>query len=661
MQWFFLYAVISLFPLYEVDEIMVTATRYPKVLKDIALATVVIDKEEMRERGSFNLGELLHTHAGIDIKDLGQCGVSSISIRGIPSNGTLVLINGHPINSITTGMADLSSIDINGVERIEIIKGPVSSFYGANGLGGVVNIVTIKDYMSPEFELGITPSTTDFTNLSQSQHVFASIGMPLRTGHGGIVGAYHTSDGHRSNMDLNHSHIQSHLSQDFGQASISAVVTYDNKEYGVPGPQPFIDSLHPRPQFGDSSATSLFDREHDKILLGKVEVDWAATDAIHWFTKLFGDREKIDFHSVYRGWLGDTVTEDYEYLTHTIGLHSLAAVTSDNADLIFGLDAHYDTLETAKRSQQTGDTLWHASSYVVGGWIELKKHFGTITTISQIRFDRNSDYGNFVSPGIGIISTVAENFWVKTSLGKAFRAPTFNDLYWPNAGNPSLKPEHGWEYELRLESSPVYNLFAAFSFYLRSIKDRIVWLPTEGSWQPQNANHLSVRGIDCEIYSPINDVLALSLEGTYLNAEQKNTEVIYDFYDPYADTSHTIMAEIERDAAFTPQYQISARLTVKVPHDLAISLSSLWVAEQVNYYPNYNNYPHVSMDVKTLDDYFLMNTNVNKKFFDNLRMSIGIKNLFDVKYAQQFGNSLEDHDYPMPGRTLFTQLVWHYE
>ena len=661
MQWFFFYALISLLPLYEVDEIMVTATRYPKALKDIALATVVIEKEEMRERVSLNLGEILHTQAGIDIKDLGHCGVSSISIRGIPSSGTLVLINGHPINSITTGMADLSSIDITAVERIEIIKGPVSSFYGANGLGGVVNIITMKEYTSPEFELGITPSTTDFTNLLQSQHVFASAGIPFRTSHVGMKGAYHRSDGHRSNMDLSHSHIQGHLNQDFGQTSISAVLTYDDKEYGVPGPQPIIDSLHPTPRFGDSSATSLFDREHDKILLGNIEVDWDATDDIHWFTKLFGNRKILDFHRVYTGWLGDTVTEDYEYLTHTIGLHSLAAVTVDNAELVFGLDAHYDTLETAKESQQTGDTLWHASAYVVGGWIELKKCFGTLTAISQIRFDRNSDYGYFVSPGLGIISTVAENFWIKTSLGKAFRAPTFNDLYWPNAGNPDLKPEHGWEYELRFESSPAHSLFAALSFYLRSIKDRIVWLPTEdGLWQPQNANYLSVRGVDCELHSHINEVLGLSLEGTYLHAQQKNTEVIYDFYDPFADTSHTIVAEIERDAAFTPKYRISARLTANAPHDITFSLCGFWVAEQVNYYPNYDSYPHVSIDVKTLKHYFVLNTNVNKKFFKYLRAAIGIKNLLDVKYAQQFGNTLDDQDYPMPGRMLFAQVAWCY-
>ncbi len=663
MHWLFLYTLITLVPLYEVDEVIVTATRYPKALRDIALATVVIEKEEIEQNGAHSLGELLSAHAGIDVKDIGSHGgVSSIFIRGMPSNGTLVLMNGNPINSITTGMADLSSVDVNAIERIEIIKGPVSSFYGANGLGGVVNIVTVNNYTSPEIVLTITPSTTDSRNLLQSQHLFGSAGIPFGTAHVGIKAAYLKADGDRSNSDLSQYHVQGALGQHFGQLRINAVVTYDDKAYGVPGPQPFIDSLYPVPQLGDSSATSLFDREHDILLLGNVEVDWDVTDDFNWRTRLFGDRKILAFHRVHTGWFGDTVTEDYDYLTHTVGLQSLTAMAANNGELIFGIDAHYDTLETKKESRQTGDTLWHASSYVIGGWFEFKKRIGIVTAIPRIRFDRNSAYGNFVSPGFGMVSAVTQNFWVKISLGKAFRAPTFNDLYWPDGGNPDLRPEHGWEYELRLESALTHNLFSAFSVFVRSIEDRIVWLPADnGSWQPQNADRLAIRGIDCEVYSRLNRALVFSLEGTYLHARQRNSEIIYDFYDPLADTSHTVIAEIERRAAFTPTYRVSARLNADVSHHFALAVCGLLVGEQSNYYPNYDNYPMVLMDVKKLSHYFVLNANVDKVLFKYLTVSVGAKNLLDVQYATQFGNSMYDLDYPMQGRTLFAQVGWQYK
>ncbi len=661
MQWLFFYALIILFPLYEVDEVIVTATRYPAALKDVALATVVIEKDEIEKLAPENLGEILHAYAGVDIKDYGSPGsVSSIFIRGIPSNGTLILLNSHPLNSIATGMADLNSVDINGVERIEIVKGPVSSLYGANGLGGVVNIITTKNYTAPEIVLKITPSTTDLENLLQSKQIFGSAGIPFGTGHVGIEAAYLKDNGQRSNSDLSKYHVQGTHGQKFGQLHINTVFTYDDKEYGVPGPQPIIDSVHPVPQLGDSSVTSLLNRERDKVLIGNVKVDWNVTAGLHWLTTLSGDRKTLDFHQVYTGWFGDTVTEDYDYLTHTLGLQSLAAVVIDNGELLFGIDARYDTLETRKESRQTGDTLWHASSYVFGGWLELKKRFGAITAIPRIRFDRNSDYGNFVSPGLGIITYVAQNCWMKISLGKAFRAPAFNDLYWPDGGNPQLKPEHGWEYELRVESAPAHNLFSALSIYLRSIKDRIVWLPTEDLWQPQNADYLLLRGIDYEVHSQINRALSFSLEAAYLHARQKNNEIVYDFYDMYADTSHTIIEEIEREAAFIPKYRVSASLNVNAPQTVALTIRGLLVGEQTNYYANYDNYPEVLMDVKKLDRYFIVDAHVYKTVFDYLTVSVGAKNLLDAQYATQFGNSIDDLDYPMRGRTLFAQVGWQY-
>lgn len=654
------FALLSAQPLYEVEEVVVTATRYPRALKDIALATVVIEKEEIQRLHPSYLGEILKTYAGIDIKDYGTPGsVSSIFIRGVPSNGTLILLNNHPLNSISTGMADLSSINVNAIERIEIIKGPVSSFYGADGLGGVVNIITTRDYEKPEIEWRINSSTTDFDELLQSKNIFTNVGLPIGKTTIALKGAYNASDGFRSNSDLMQIHFQGNVAYDFGRSHLKSVFIYDDKKYGIPGPKPLVDSIHPMPQFGDSTATSLFDREQDRIILGNVAIGWYVSDNVTWHTNFFGNRKLLDYHTVYPGWFVDTITENYEYLTHTIGLNSMAALTLDDTEVILGIDTYYDTLQTTKNSAQTGDTIWSASSYIIAGWLELKRRFGNITAIPRIRFDRNSEYGNFLSPGFGIVSDVMQNFSVKVSLGKAFRAPTLNDLHWPKVGNPELKPEHGWAYELRLESSPLHNLFAAFSFFMRTIKDRIFWLPTNaGLWQPQNVNYISMRGLDIEIRSQVNELLGLSLEGAYLDAKQKNNEVVYDFYDWFVDTSLTIIEEIERDAAFIPHYSASVKIYVDVPYDFTFTVQGSFVADQVNYYPNYSNYPNVLMDKKVLDSYFIVSVDVAKKLSEYLTLSVGAKNLLDTQYATQFGYMLEDLDYPMPGRTVVAQLIW---
>jgi outer membrane cobalamin receptor len=223
-------------PIYELDEIVVTATRYPAALQDIALATVVIDKEELDKLNAISVGEVLQAYAGADIKDYGNPGsVSSISIRGIPANGTLVLVNGHPLNLITVGMADLSAININTVERIEIVKGPVSSLYGANGIGGAVNIITTKDYKKPEFKASFFPSTTDLDVPFQSKELFVKVGLPIGKTIFDAAGTYSTSDGFRDNSDHTGYYFTGALSYKPDKAQIISTFTYNSKDYGIPG------------------------------------------------------------------------------------------------------------------------------------------------------------------------------------------------------------------------------------------------------------------------------------------------------------------------------------------------------------------------------------------------------------------------------------------
>ncbi len=651
--------MLSIVPLYEMEEIVVTATRYPSALKDIAHATTVIEKEEIEQLPVLTIGDILEMKAGIDMKNYGNANsVTSAYVRGIPSNATLVLINGHPVNTITTGTADMSMINIHEIERIEIIKGPVSSFYGANGLGGVINIITTRNVVKPEAALSMTASTEDHEKPLQTKELFGRAGAPFGNTQCAVSGAYTTSDGERSNSDGELYHVQADVNHDFRTAALRALITYDNKEYGVPGPLPLVDSTHAVPQFGDSTATSLFDREHDKMLFGTIAFDWSASRNLRLHTKLFGNRQSRLFHTVYAGWLADTIIGDYDYLTHSFGLSSVAALTFNNDEIALGFDVQYDTLRTTQESTQH-DTSWNASSSIIGAWMEMKKHVGSIMVIPRVRFDQNSDYGSFVSPGFGVVSSVAPDIWVKISLERAFRAPTFNDLYWPFSGNPELTPEQGWAFEVRCEASPLYRLFSALSFFMRDVRDRIVWLPTDnGLWQPQNANRLAIRGIDLEIRSQINDVIGLSLEGTYVHARQKNSEIVYDFYDWVVDTSKTIIEEIERDAAFTPRFRVSAGLNANTWHDFVFALNGLFVSQQSNYYPDYSEYPSVSMHEKVLDEYIVVNMSARKSLFEFLMLDFGIRNLFDVQYATQFGFTIDDRDYPMPGRLAYAHLRW---
>lgn len=657
----FAFLLIMLFgqSIYEMDEVVVTANRYPTLLQDVTVAVMIIEREEIEQLSALSLNEVLSAAAGIEFNDYGTPGsVTSITTRGIPSNGTLVLVNGQPLNAITNGMADLSVIDINTIERIEIVKGPVSSIYGTNVLGGVVNILTVTEAKKPEVEMRFTPSTTIIDKLFQTTNASFRIGLPVSSTSFNLTGAYTHDAGIRSNSELAKYHITGAISHRTDQVALCSSLFYDRKDYGIPGPLPRVDSAHPIPQFGDSTATSLFDREKDHTLMGNIGVDLHLSDNINYYGSIFANRQRTEFHTVYPGTIGDTVTEDYNYLVHKLGFNTMITLSTNFFDYALGLDAHYDTLQTTVYVTADNDTTWEASSYDFGTWCELRMHINDELSLnSSIRYDHNSQFGRFLSPGLGLVSILNPRLWLKLSVGKTFRAPTFNDLYWPQYGNPELQPENGWAYELRVETSPVPSVLSALSLFARNVEDRIAWLPgADNLWQPQNLNYLSVKGLDLEIRHYVNDFFNYSIEATYLSARQKNEEIVYDYYDWINDTSLIIVEEIERKAAFTPDYMIGSHLNLTLPAGIKLNIAGQFISERINYYPNYDDYPNVTMDRKILGRHIVINTAVSKKINKYVVMAAGIKNLTDSEYALQFGHTTWDLDYPMPARTYFMRF-----
>ena len=129
----------------EIEETMVTATRSEKLLNELVVGAVVITRAEIESSGATDLAELLRYHAGLEIGRNGGPGqTTSLFIRGTESNHTLVLIDGVEMNPGTIGGAAIQNISPAIIERIEIVKGPRSSLYGSEAIGGVINVITRK-------------------------------------------------------------------------------------------------------------------------------------------------------------------------------------------------------------------------------------------------------------------------------------------------------------------------------------------------------------------------------------------------------------------------------------------------------------------------------------------------------------------------------------
>ncbi|MGQ9818053.1 MAG: TonB-dependent receptor [bacterium] len=640
---------------YEVEGVVVTATRYPAMLKDVSVGTIVIDEETIEAQAASNIGEILHNLAGIDVGDYGSPGsVMSISIRGTPSTGVLILLDGIPLNSMQTGMADISFIDVKNIEQIEIIKGPVSSLYGANGIGGLVSIITKKNKGQAEASANIRYEKGNVLKMFDNTEYSLRYTIPVQKFYYQLVGKRNSFTGARTNSYNQGFSVENQFGFDASQFSMKLTTDWYARDYGLPGPQPLVDSIHTVPYLGDSTATSKFDKQIDRIWLNNLSIIYKPVRNLSLSNNLFGNLQHNHYSTKFLFW--DIASEDYYYSLMSTGVNTSVLYEFGSDRLVFGFDFRYDTLKATKKSLQTGDTIWNAKANNYGYWTTLVKRFSNFLTFNPgIRYDYNSSYGRFLSPSFGVVSEINQRLWLKLSVARAFRAPGFNDLFWPIYGNEDLKPEYGNAYELRIESSPIYKIFTATSFFWRNINDRITWLPTrEGLWKPQNVNYVKIAGLETEIHTKLKDCITITLDGTYLLARQRNRELVYyDFIN-----SDMAFQEVERTAAFIPPFILSTRLEYEINPNLAINLKIDYTGARLNYYEDWSELPSISMDTKKLKPYLLVNLNLHKRFFEHLGLRFGIKNLFDAAYAVLFGNSIDDRDYPMPRRTVFGEISW---
>ncbi len=631
---------------YELDTTLVTATRDPRPLREISLSTTVLTHSKTQALQPFDLAEAAKSRAGIDVLQYGGIGsVSTMSVRGITSTGVLLLRDGRPVNSILTGAGDLSMIPYRLTDRIEIIKGPTSALYGANGLGGAVNIVTERTGTRPALEAGFRiadPRLHDY---------WAGLLLPWRNLRYQLDAGFTASNGVRTNSDYENTTIDNRLGVRLAPVVLSAALGHARRDLGLPGPLPAVGVP---PLFGDSLASSRFDNQKDEVWRGDLKAKGEISEGLDFEAALYGDKTSLDFHTQYPGFMSDTIIEDYRWLVSTGGGHGIVSWRHGTARYALGIDARYDSLKSILLSNQPADTTWYASSLNFGTWIDATIKLSPAVTFDLAnRYDRNRAYGGFWSTQIGAILALSADRTLKASVGQAFRAPTFNDLYLPKYGNRQLKPEQGVAAELGVgQSLGNFGTFGVTAFY-RDVTDKIAWQPgASGTWRPVNVNSVTIGGAEASLsIQPVTGV-KLEVDLTAQSATQRNRELVYS--DMLADS--IVFADVERRSAYVPQHTGGVTGLFGLPLQTTATLRLHYSGDRLNYYEDYANYPAVQMTAKTLPSSWTIDAGIFREFGPYLKFGVGAKNLFDEKYALQFGNTVKDRDYPMPGRSFFAQI-----
>lgn len=453
------------------DTVVVTATRQAQRASDVLFDTTVIETEEIRNAGpTATLNDLLARQPGVEINMKGGVGTdSAIFLRGSNNAHALVLVDGIRLGSVTTGYPAWGFIPLEQVDRIEIVRGSCSSLYGSDAIGGVIQIFTKRGDgpFSPFFEAGAG---------SWNSKSLAA----------GFSGA---QNGWRYSLQASRRESDSY----------SAIRDPKNASYNPDKDGYAINS--------SSGNLSYSPAKGHEIGLGYLQSEgwnrydgWPKTSDHKQSERIFGTniytRNQLTSAWTSTLKLGMSTDSSRQYENHVPG----SRIRSDQTQLQWQNDIVLPVgiaLLAAERVEQevSGSPNYAEkeraiNSYLAGWTGKLGSH----RLQANVRRDNNSQFGNHTTGSLAYGYQFTADWRASVSYGSAFKAPTFNDLYWPASGNPNLRPEKSENREASIHYE-TENHHASLTYYDNEVRDLIEWAPSGGLWKPNNVAEARLRGL----------------------------------------------------------------------------------------------------------------------------------------------------------------------
>ncbi|WP_159016645.1 TonB-dependent vitamin B12 receptor [Cognatiluteimonas profundi] len=420
----------------DLDQLLVTATR-TAVTVDASLAAVeVIDRDEIDRSQAHSLPQLLRGRAGINLVNQGGLGkVTTLFLRGTESDHTLFLVDGVRIGSSTSGLASLQDIPIEMIDRIEIVRGPRSSLYGSEAIGGVIQIFTRRSGsgVHPRLRVG-----TGSHGLRE-----ASAGVDGRSARGwfGIDAGWQQSDGINACRGIGY--------------PFYAGCGMDSPDPDRDGYRRHSLSLRGGVNAGDTltlEANALRNEGHNAY---DSDPAWGLPDNSDTVQQVVGGKlryvpsERVTVQLVAGrnidasdNFLQDTWTDRFDSRRDSATLQ--ADVDLRHGQLLtLGIDWLRD------HGSVTGPfASFGAARGNRAGFVQYQGRFGRHNLEASLRQDDNDQFGRHATGGVAWGIDIARGLRVTANAGTAFKAPTFNELYYPYYGNPDLRPETSRSVEL---------------------------------------------------------------------------------------------------------------------------------------------------------------------------------------------------------------------
>jgi len=407
-----------------IDELVASA-KGGQTLQNVLPTSHVFNLDDIETAQIKDVPALLDSIPGISIVDSGGRGsVTGVFLRGNTGAQTIVLIDGVRVGSATLGSAALNSFPVEAIERIEVIKGPFSGIYGADAVGGVIQLFTKKSGEG----LGVASASAGSDGLSEFSVAFNG---------GNERHGFHVSVYQEDGDGIDRTSITSGGNDDDDG--------FEETAFSFGGKATFSDAVTASLNILYSDNTAEFDNtfgadtgfETDTTTLSTaLNITAQLNDNVTWITTLGLNEDE----SVTDAFFSDITTE-----RNSIGTEFAIKFSGSN---LFTVGAEYfdEEIETATEFPETerDNTAIYA---------QLQASTGAVGFVGSVRYDDNSAYGGETNVSIALDYKFSESIRGVASYGTAFAAPSFNQLFFPFFGNPDIQPEESDSYELSLLGS----------------------------------------------------------------------------------------------------------------------------------------------------------------------------------------------------------------
>ena len=594
----------------------------------------VVEREQIRNSGAGDLVNLLHETLGLNIVRYGAYGnQAGINLRGFDSKRIAFLINGVQVNSSLDGKFDINQVDLNSIERIEVIYGSSDTKYNVSGaFGGIVNIITVKK-QDQGVRLSASASNTsavpgayrDRNGETQRPHwedIFDTQNYSLSAAYGRET--FSMTANIFANRAENHflftdrySYTRRKDNNEVRDAGTSAsfvwelrdltkLIASSNLYYG--------DKNFPTSGF---SANTGNQRDFSTRQNFMIEIPRAFHDDLSAELSLGWQFQRRNYASA----AAEISLHDQHNFTVVNRWSWFAAST---LTLRSGIDYRYidlDSTEIGRRGRHDG------GFYLTAEFKPLEPFL--IIPSSKVIFT-NEGAGNIaVIPKLGFLWNASDNFSLKNNYFRSFKFPDFEELYWNvdgGIGNPNLRPEDGWGADIGASWRITKKSRIESVFFTHWIKDSIHWFSGNGGiWCPENVGEAVIFGVD----SKMN--FRFPVSGKFV--KEIKTSFAYQYLLSFL-LSYGYKFDSNKRIPYNPEHTVSGSAEISW-YSGSFSISGRY--ESLRY--------HDTANFTALKPVFLLNASINQKIGRNFVIFGALRNILNTSYESFY-------DYPMPGITL---------